>query len=158
MRNLLLFSVIAIYGILFSGCDALNYASLGSHIAGGKVEGKYVAFDYNTNLKEDSKIMSAAQLVATELGYKIESETPQHISYSVSESSNVEEYFGKYDNTNIYVSILDGNEKLVRIGVSISGNFNTVKREKAEKLITEFEEKLTAILKKQNATLTRKVG
>lgn len=139
-------------------CGVLDTMSLAGHYAGGDVELKSIAYDYESNLTSQSELMGCCLAVGEELGYKMEQQTPELISWKVAQSNKVQEYFGKYAQSSLYATVVwneDKAKQTLRIGSYISGNYSEADKAKVDTLITDFETKLRANLKEKNHDLRK---
>ena len=145
--------------VLVAGCGILSTASLVGHMAGGEVEGKSIAYNFETSLTSKSTIISAYKKVGSELGWEMTTESPDLIIWKVSGSSRADEYFGKYSETSLYASVMpngnNSNTLSLQLSASISGNYNEASKENVDRTITEFENRLREHLKESGHTLNK---
>ena len=136
--------------ISLTRCSVLDTASLAGHYAGGNVELKSIAYDYETDITAKSELMSLCLAAGEELGYKVEQQTPELISWKVAQSNKVQEYFGKYSQSSLFATVVwneDKGKQTLRIGSYISGNYSEADKNKVDTLISGFENKLSERLK-----------
>ena len=158
MKTLFKITIIAIMAFSLTRCSVINTASLVGTAAGGKNEGKSVAYDYETNLTKKSELISACLSVGQELGYTVETQTPDFISWKVAQTNRVQEYFGKHSSSSLHTGILwneDKNKQTLRISSNIVGNYSQAQKSKVDSLITNFETKLLQYLEKSDHSLKR---
>lgn len=144
--------------ISLTHCSVLDTASLAGHYAGGNVELKSIAYDYETDLTAKSELMASCLATGEELGYKVEQQTPELISWKVAQSNKVQEYFGKYSQSALFATVVwneDKAKQTLRIGSYISGNYSEADKTKVDTLISGFETKLRENLKQKNHDLKK---
>ncbi|WP_319480274.1 hypothetical protein [uncultured Draconibacterium sp.] len=145
MKTLFKITIIAIMAFSLTRCGMLNTASLVGHTVNGDIESKSFSYDYETNLTSKSELISAFAAVGAQLGYTVESQTPEMISWETGESNKLQEYFGKYSFSGLSASITwddDENKQTLRISSYVGGNFSEADKAKVDTLIQGFETKL----------------
>ena len=158
MKNLYRITFIALLALSFARCGTLDTLSLAGHAAGGDVKLKSIAYDYETDLASKSELMSSCAVVGTQLGYTVETQTPELIEWKVAQSNKLQEYFGKYSTTQLIATVIwneDKAKQTLRISSYISGNYSEANKAKVDTLITGFENRLRDNLEQNRHTLTK---